>query len=218
MKTIKQRDPLVYGVIGVLIGAAGVWFLTTSAVNTSNYTMMSMIGIRGGTQQIMTNSNTIDAHFIEQMIPHHDDAITMARLAQAKAKRPEVKQLAENIISSQSKEIEQMKAWYKNWFGKEVPVGTNVMSQHGMMGSVNQNSMHMGMMGDESDVTRIEQSKDFDKAFVEEMIPHHQMAVMMASMLKNSSQRPEMKKLADDIIASQTKEINQMRSWLQSWQ
>lgn len=213
MKNVK----LQYGLIGFLIGGVVVWFLTASVVNSNNTGMMQMMGMRYGMQNMMQDSSTIDAHFIEQMIPHHEDAITMAKLAQTKAKTSEVKQLAQNIIDSQGKEIDQMKAWYKDWFGRELPTGENVMSQHGMMGSSNQSSMHMGMMGDETDATRLENSADFDRAFVEEMIPHHQMAVMMASMLKNGTARPEMRKLADDIITAQTNEINQMREWLQNW-
>jgi len=171
-----------------------------------------MMGIRSAG---VSNSDVLDAHFIEQMIPHHEDAITMAQLAEIKAKTPEVKQLATNIIGSQGKEIDQMKSWYKQWFGRDLPTGKNVMTQHGMMGG-NQ-SMHMGMMGNETDSTRLENAVDFDKAFVEDMIPHHQMAVMMASMLKNGSSRPEMRKLADDIITAQTSEIDQMRGWLTQW-
>src|SRR3989344_9452426 len=117
-----KRDPLLYLVIGALIGGVVVWFLANNAVNTNNVGMMQ-------------NSQTIDAHFIEQMIPHHEDAIAMAELALTKATRPEVKTLAQNIIDSQSKEIEQMKAWYKDWFGKDVPEDENVMGMHGMMGS-----------------------------------------------------------------------------------
>ena len=83
-----------------------------------------------------------------------------------------------------------------------------------MMGT---RGMHMGMMGNETDVKRLEQAADFDKAFIEEMIPHHQMAVMMASMLKQGTQRPEMRQLADDIISAQTREIDQMRQWYDAW-
>ena len=77
--------------------------------------------------------------------------------------------------------------------------------------------MHGGMMGDDSDMTNLEKASDFDKEFLEEMIPHHQMAVMMATMLKNGTEKPEMKKLADEIIAAQNSEINQMRGWLKNW-
>jgi uncharacterized protein (DUF305 family) len=215
-KEVKHmnNNKLVYGLIGFLIGGALVWFLTASAVKLNNTGMMRMMGIRTGAQTMMQSSQSIDAHFIEQMIPHHEDAIIMAKLALTKATRPEVKTLAQNIITSQSEEINKMKAWYKAWFGKELPTGTAVMNQHGMMGN---NGMHMGTMGNESDIKRLDQATDFDKAFVEEMIPHHQMAVMMASMLKNGTIRPEMKQLADDIITAQTSEISQMREWLLNW-
>lgn len=209
-----MNDKAKFGLIGFFVGGIAVWLFANATFN-SNYT--NMMGSRSATQNPMQNSNMIDAHFIEQMIPHHEDAITMAKLAQTKAKRPEVKELANNIIDSQGKEINQMKSWYKDWFGKDVPAGNQVMNQHGMMGSATQNGMHMGMMGDESDMTRLEDAADFDKVFVEEMIPHHQMAVMMATMLKNGTNRPEMKKLADDIITAQSKEIDLMRGWLKSW-
>lgn len=75
----------------------------------------------------------------------------------------------------------------------------------------------MGMMGNETDMTRLQNASDFDRAFIEEMIPHHQMAVMMANMLLASTDRPEMKKLAEDIITAQTKEINEMREWAKAW-
>lgn len=197
-----QNNKLMYGLIGVFIGGILVWFLATNTTNNNN-------------QGVMNNSSLIDAHFIEQMIPHHEDAIIMAKLAETKAKRPEVKELARDIIDSQGREIDQMKDWYKEWFGLDVPTGTQVMNQHGMMG--NDSNMHMGMMGDESDITRLEQTSDFDKAFIEDMIPHHQMAVMMATMLKNGTGRPEMIRLAEDIISAQTKEINEMRQWYKNW-
>ena len=58
---------------------------------------------------------------------------------------------------------------------------------------------------------------DFDSAFLEEMIPHHQGAVAMAQMVLATSKRPELIKLANDIITSQQKEIDQMRSWQRTW-
>lgn len=209
-----MRKEYQYGIGGIVIGLLVGIFFAQNAVNYNRTGMMQMMGMRYNTEGSYSSSN-MDAHFIEQMIPHHEDAITMAKLAQTKAKRAEIKTLAQNIIDSQSKEITQMKSWYKDWYGRDLPTGTQVMNQHGMMG--NTSGMHMGMMGNDTDLTRLEQSTDFDKAFVEDMIPHHQMAVMMASMLKNGTARPEMKKLADDIITAQTEEINQMREWLKSW-
>jgi uncharacterized protein (DUF305 family) len=174
-----KRELLVSGIIGFLIGGVVVgvlvWFLAANAMNNNMTGMMQMIGMRqmmGQTtgQGMMDN---IDRHFIEQMIPHQEDAITMAELALEKAQRPETKNLAEDIIQTQSAEIEKMRSWYQGWFGTAVPENTAVMGQHGMMGNP---GMHMGMMGNASDLVRLEQAADFDKAFVEQMIPHHQMA------------------------------------------
>ncbi len=203
-----------YGLGGILLGVLIGVLVAQNAVNSNRVGMMQMMGMRTQAGSPMMNGSVIDAHFIEQMIPHHEDAITMAKLATEKAQKPEVKKLANDIITAQNAEIEQMKAWYKQWYGRDLPTGDQVMTQHGMMGG---SSMHMGMMGNNMDLSRLSNAADFDRAFVEEMIPHHQMAVMMASMLKNGTQRPEMKQLADDIITAQTNEIDQMRNWLRSW-
>src|SRR3989344_5392196 len=160
-------------------------------------------------QDASESALSIDRHFIEQMIPHHDDAITMAELALTRAKRPEIKNLATAIVTAQTKENNQMRAWYKEWYGQDVPA-TNI----GMMGH---GQMHGGMMSGDSDFGNLETSADFDRDFIREMIPHHQMAVMMASMLIGSTERPEMKKLGQDIIEAQTREIEQMRGWYSQW-
>lgn len=200
-----KREPLIYGIIGVLIGGIVVWLMASNAVNNNLTGMMQMMGMRG---QNMIGNSQIDRHFIEQMIPHHQDAITMAELALEKATHQEIKKLAEDIKKSQSEEIENMRSWYKDWYCIEVSDGnTETM---GMM-------MHGGMMGDDTDIESIKNASDFDKAFIEEMIPHHQMAAMMAQMLERGTSREEMKDLAQDIIDAQTKEINDMRSWYKVW-
>lgn len=159
-----------------------------------------------------TTKGNIDAHFIEQMIPHHADAIAMGHLALQNFEHQEIKDLGQNIINAQTSEIDQMRSWYKGWFNASVP-DVFAATTHGMGSGM----MHGGMMNNESDIESLRTAEPFDKAFIEEMIPHHQMAVMMAQMLKNSTTRPEMKKLADDIIEAQNKEIEQMRNWYSQW-
>lgn len=206
-----KNQNLKFILTGFVAGIIAMWLINITFVNpNSSENNEDSNSRRAG----MMSTESIDAHFIEQMIPHHEDAITMSELALQKAQKAEVKELAQNIITSQSKEIEQMKRWYEDWYGRDLPTGEDVMRQHGMMGN---DGMHMGMMGDESDVSALENAEDFDRAFLEGMIPHHQMAVMMASMLKNGTERDEMKKLADNIIIAQTDEIDMMREWLRSW-
>ncbi|NJK29308.1 MAG: DUF305 domain-containing protein [Acaryochloris sp. SU_5_25] len=59
-----------------------------------------------------------DLRFINAMIPHHEGAVTMAKEVLGKTKRPEIKQMAEAIVTSQQSEIEQMQRWRKVWYGK----------------------------------------------------------------------------------------------------
>lgn len=58
---------------------------------------------------------------------------------------------------------------------------------------------------------------DFDSAFVSEMIVHHQGAIAMAVAAKQNASHEEIKKLADDIIAAQSSEIEQMKLWQHVW-
>ena len=59
--------------------------------------------------------------------------------------------------------------------------------------------------------------KDFDLRFINAMIPHHEGAVTMAQDALKKSQRPEIKKLSQEIIKSQNAEINQMKQWRKTW-
>lgn len=118
-----MNDQMKNGFIGAVIGGIVVWLLLTTVLQSPNIGMMNW---SSNTQDVTQKAVGLDAHFIEQMIPHHEDAITMAKIAQTKAQRSEVRVLANNIIDSQGKEIIQMEAWYKTWFGKEVPKGNTI--------------------------------------------------------------------------------------------
>jgi uncharacterized protein (DUF305 family) len=60
--------------------------------------------------------DAFDQEFIAEMIVHHQGAIDMAKLALTNAKHQEIKDLANAIISAQTKEITQMKQWQKSWY------------------------------------------------------------------------------------------------------
>ena len=207
-----NNDKWVFGVGGLVLGIVLTWVFATSAVNGNRVGMMNMMGLRSGSYNQNLMASNIDQHFIEQMIPHHDDAISMANIALTKAEHREIKDLSQNIIKAQTEENDMMKEWYKSWFGGTVPdIFAN--TGHGMGSGI----MHGGMMGSSSDLANLESAKPFDKEFIEQMIPHHQRAIMMAQMLKTSTSRSEMKELADNIINAQTEEINQMRGWYSQW-
>jgi uncharacterized protein (DUF305 family) len=58
---------------------------------------------------------------------------------------------------------------------------------------------------------------DFDKAFIEMMIDHHQGAIDMAEEAKKNAKHDEIKRMADDIVSAQSSEISQMRDWQKQW-
>jgi uncharacterized protein (DUF305 family) len=64
------------------------------------------------------SDDQFDLRFINAMLLHHEGAVTMAKEALQKSDRPEVKELAQNIITSQQQEIAQMKQWKKSWYGQ----------------------------------------------------------------------------------------------------
>ncbi len=208
----NQNNKILYGIGGIVIGLllAVVFY---PMMRYGGYGMMNWRNNSGSEQRINGNTQvatTIDKHFIEQMIPHHDGAIAMANLALEKATRSEIKTLAEDILKAQTAENQEMRAWYIDWFGKSVPVGTSF----GMGGMMSQGGMHMGST---QDIDVLKNAPDFDKEFIEQMIPHHQMAIMMARMLESGTNRSEMLQLAKDIQTSQTAEIQQMQGWYTSW-
>jgi uncharacterized protein (DUF305 family) len=65
-----------------------------------------------------SGDEAFDLRFIEAMIPHHQGAIAMAKDVLTKTERPDVRTLAEAILSSQAQEIAQMEAWRQAWYGK----------------------------------------------------------------------------------------------------
>lgn len=188
--------------VGVLVG-----FALPGAARTG-----WMGPYRSGNPVSGITGSGIDGHFIEQMIPHHDGAIAMSELALERAQRAEVRELARAIIDAQTRENAQMRAWYKSWFGTEAPSsGGREVARGGMMSG---SGMHMGG-GDDLEALRA--ASDFDRAFIEQMVPHHQMAIMMARMLSRGTTRPEMAEFAQQIIEAQSGEIEQMRSWYAAW-
>lgn len=154
-----------------------------------------------------------DLRFIDGMRPHHQGAIEMAKEAQQKSKRPEIKKLADNIIKAQNQEIQQMQQWRKTWYAQagDKPMVYDAKMGHMMeMSSEQKQGMMMSMDLGAGD-------SEFDLRFIDGMIPHHQGAVTMAKDALNKSKRPEIKKLAQEIIASQNAEINQMKQWRKAW-
>ncbi|MBD2356697.1 DUF305 domain-containing protein [Tolypothrix sp. FACHB-123] len=154
-----------------------------------------------------------DLRFIDAMIPHHQGATLMAKEAQQKSKRPEIKKLADAIIKAQNQEITQMKGWRTAWYPKAGDKPMAYDSQKGQMMEMSSAQMQAMMMNMDLGAA----DEEFDLRFINAMIPHHEGAVTMAKDALQKSQRGEIKNLAQAIIKAQDAEINQMKQWQKAW-
>ena len=149
--------------------------------------------------------NTADVAFATDMIPHHRQAIEMAKLAQGRAEDPRVTQLAQQIMKAQDPEIQTMTGWLRAW-GRPVPQDMNGMDMSGSM---------PGMMStDDMNTLKSSSGTEFDTRFLKMMIQHHRGAIQMAETELASGSNAEAKALAAKVKAAQTTEISTMESLL----
>ncbi|MEU0402301.1 DUF305 domain-containing protein [Streptomyces sp. NPDC006197] len=146
--------------------------------------------------------NDADVMFAQMMIPHHEQALEMAELADGRAEDPEVKKLVAAIEQAQGPEIRKMKAWLKGW-GEPESAGHG--SGHGMSGMMSDQDM--------KDLAATK-GKAFDRKFAELMIAHHDGAVAMAKDEQKDGANATARKLADDVVRTQSAEVDQLRKIL----
>jgi uncharacterized protein (DUF305 family) len=142
----------------------------------------------------MTSDETM---FAQMMIPHHEQAVTMSELALRNTTNSDVIALATAIRDAQGPEIEQMQSWLD---------GKSESHMH---------DMEMGGMLTDAELAELVSLKDaaFDQMFLTAMIAHHEGALDMVSMIKDST-KAEVKKLYNNIVTSQSTEIEEMKALL----
>lgn len=76
-----------------------------------------MGGAMGGMMRQMYPNADLDQMFMQMMIPHHEDAISMANTALQQSQHPEIKTLAQAIVAAQTAEIQEMRGYLRTWYG-----------------------------------------------------------------------------------------------------
>ncbi len=143
-----------------------------------------------------------DLDFARGMIPHHQGAIDMAKVELEFGKDPDIRKMAEAVVSAQTSEINLMSNWIATTDEKSIApaVGSAKANQQAM------NTMMANMM--------VTYTGNADIDFVTGMIPHHQGAIDMAKVELQFGKDQTMQKLATDIINAQQSEIVFMQDWL----
>ncbi len=160
-----------------------------------------------------------DEQFIDRMVVHHEMAIMSARMMIGGSSHAELRDLARRIENVQQQQIDQMRAWRRQWYGS-----ADVPGAGGPMGEMM--AMLMGGCGTGNGMREIMGSQmmggmmgggNADELFLRMMIPHHQAAIAMSRAALQNADHAEIKALAQQIIDGQSAEIVEMQGYLQAW-
>jgi uncharacterized protein (DUF305 family) len=151
-----------------------------------------------------------DQAFLEAMIPHHESAVRMANVAKQRGQHGEIDALAVGIVAAQSQEIMQMERIHNRLFGSEITPDPGAHEQLGL------SAKEAGMEHIDAAAV-LERARPFDRAFIDEMVGHHQGAIRMARAVLSETRDVEIMALAERIDATQSQEITQMNDWRRAW-
>lgn len=142
-----------------------------------------------------------DVHYLMMMVNHHKSGMDMAKAAQDKAERQEVKTFAAKMIADQTRDIEQM---------------TALLTGMGAAAGEGHASFRDQAQADLADLRR-HQGTEFDRAFLMHMAKHHQGAVAAAKLADRQAAAQSVKDLAKMQAEMQMKEVEQLQSWHKEW-
>ncbi|MDI6101394.1 DUF305 domain-containing protein [Actinoplanes sp. NEAU-A12] len=195
---------------GLLAGAAVTTALLLSACGGGDHDTPAGGGMNHGAPTASAAAspgaafNEADVMFAQMMIPHHEEAVEMAAMADGAA-GTQVKDLAAKIKKAQQPEIDTMTGWLTTWGKAPMPDMSGGMDHGAMPGAMS-----------ESDMAALHDAKGaaFDKQFLTMMIKHHEGAVEMAQDQVAKGSNPQVKALAAKIVTDQEAEIATMREML----
>jgi uncharacterized protein (DUF305 family) len=224
MKRAKQRG-LARNAAVVLknIGALGIAvFASATSVSAQTAPASQQAGV------VPAGYSTADIRFMQGMIEHHAQALAMTSLLRSRTTRPDMHLLAERIEVSQKDEIGLMSRWLEKRH-QQVPDYSAIvagrpdtshsMPMPGMDMSGGAASMLMPGMLTPAQLAELGGASGpaFDRLFLEDMIRHHEGALVMVHDLfatNGAAQEPEIFQYASDIDADQRAEIMRMRALL----
>ncbi len=159
----------------------------------------------GGTApaELIVDGEYSDERFVDMMAAHHRMAIEMAKAARQNGEHEEVRQLAENMISAQQDEIEELSSIKGKAFGSSEVATTPNPAERTTFAMLSPDELA--------------DQQSFDRAFIDSNIPHHASAIEMASVALMQGDNPEIKRLARQIVDTQSQEVGQMIAWRQEW-
>jgi uncharacterized protein (DUF305 family) len=205
---------------------------------------VAQMGPGMGSPPEQLTGDAFDQASLMQMTTHHAMGVIMTQPAAANASHAELRDLGARIVADQTSEIEQMRAWMRDWYGIDLPDMVAMMEarQEGRMpmgwGRPGRGPMDNGMRGTGpmmpaapggpgqlrgmsgmsmmSDLRELPPNR-LEAVFMSLMIPHHEGAITLANLAPDRAAHPELVELARRIVKSQSAEIDQLNAWLAAW-
>ena len=144
-----------------------------------------------------------EIEFMKSMIAHHHMAVMMSEVCVERQDiRAELRDLCQDIIEAQEREIALMQSWLREWYGVDYEPHEDMDHEE------------MTRMLEEM---RAMSPEEFERFFLEDMIVHHAAALQPARQCRGRAFHNELASLCDDIIRVQRAEIALMREWLCEW-
>jgi uncharacterized protein (DUF305 family) len=229
MSTIRGFSTRISVITAAAIAAASVALAGCggNSAPTSTVPGTGAAATTASTAAPSTAHNQADITFVQDMIPHHQQAVAMAKMVANHGASTQVTDLAGRIEAAQQPEIDHLNGFLRAW---NAPVsqstGSSMNPTHGMPGMSGMDhsqdnsgpggtsSMPGMMSGGHMQQRGQANGPAFDKMFLQMMIGHHQVAVTMSQTELAHGQNPDAKALAHRIIDAQQREITEMRTML----
>ncbi len=179
--------------------------MNSGKMQMDNGIMQSLISTMGKMNE-MRMTGDFDLDFVNMMIIHHQAAIDMSEVEIAKGTDTQMKTMAQNIVTAQKVEIEQLNQFVKNY---KMPVVKKMNGEmHHELGETMKDMMDK--------MNNMQMTGNTDKDFAMMMKSHHEGAVKMAEDELSHGKQYEIKKMAQKMITDQNKEITDFKAWLSS--
>jgi uncharacterized protein (DUF305 family) len=154
-----------------------------------------------------------DQLYIDMMIPHHGSIVALAEFALPELTDPRLIALAHEIIDTQPGEQDELRQYRKEFYGSPDPMPLDdaaIMQMMMQMPSMTAPMVDMGnIMSAEWQISTFCAADDPDIAFIEQTIPHHEMAIQASEDALTRAVHPEIAAFAQRVIEAQQAEIDQ---------
>jgi uncharacterized protein (DUF305 family) len=183
--------------------------IASPTAGTPTGAMDDMTGIDMGTPMAGMSAE-VDQRYIDMMIPHHASIIALAQAAQDRLTDERLTAIAENIITTQEAEIEELRGYREQFYGspEPMPMDETIASMMEMMPNMDDMAM---LMDPKAVAANFCEAEDPDLAFIDLTIPHHQMAIMASEAVLEQATHEEILSVAERVIHDQQQEIDELQ-------